>query len=245
MTTEDLAKEFDSLARTLRALSYAASQEFATALDLERRHAFYQKRPHSFSPAPLTIGAVKAALGDTIGKGANRVIQLRKDVYERREEKLRHQHAKELADAARAGRPAPEGTPIGTRPKRTPTDPAWYADHLGFFDRSALGADVHAWAGAGLGALAQLLPIYWNNEIERFVAKAMPEADVVRVQWKVAERIREARDRWIDTHLVLRAKIDASGRLVAIVGADPTPFADALKAFQAGNLDPLGILKTA
>lgn len=242
MTPLDLAKELDRLARELRALTYEAREAVAVELELARRKHALEARTKKFQPRDLSLKMVQAAIGKATSGGANRTVTLRKDVFENRVEKRAPHLATQLATAARNGAPCPKGARVYLSGTNRPAGALYYLDVFpGFIDHTPLSAERAAWMRAGTLAAKQIAPAYYREEAER-KGRTLP-LPAGRDAYDFAYDVDCTVMQWADDNLILLCDLDAAGKVTAINGCDPAPFAELARQVKAGNPDPLNLLR--
>lgn len=244
MNTHELAKELRGLALHLEALTYEAREQVAHSLDLERRARLMQRRDNKFAPAPLTIAAVRAALNAATAKPALSVT-LRKDVYERRVEKLSERYTREFQNHVRAARTAPAGVRFAASFCTKPPDGvrSIYDATPRHFANTAINAEVAAWEASARCNLYTIVPGYSYRSVELYVERSMDGATDHTI-WDARDRINGAIDRWTRDNTFFLCDVDAGGQVIRVNGLDPAPFIELLKQVSAGNPDPLNVLQS-
>ncbi len=240
MTTRDLAKELDQLARALRATSGEAGDYIATELELARHHHGQDGGRAGFGPKKLTLAAIGGALDAAASKVGPRAIELRSDVFERRVAKRAPLYADKLEDSLRRGLPIPAGEPVARNlsPGRAAGIRS-YADAVGQFNRSPLAAEISAWDRAMTYVMPRIAPAYAHSALQPLAkTQERPGRDC----WRIADDWRDKIDSWIANNTEYRCELDRGGKAVRVNGVNPAPFAALLAAVQNGNPDPLGIL---
>lgn len=241
MTTKDLAKELDRLARELSSLSYEASENVAAKLELNRlKHG--GDGGGKYEPKRLTLCSIGAALGAAERAAGPRAHELRSDVFNRRVDKLAPQYADQLVTTVKNGARVPAGeTVVRSVAKRSPSARLFW-DVVGSFNHSPLAAELYAWDRAVDYTVCRLVPSYARSALE---AVARPQEKPGRDYLDIAQDYRAAIDKWIEGNTEFRCEFDTAGKVVRVNGVDPTPFAALLATVNGGNADPIGIFGQA
>lgn len=240
MKTHELAQELDRLARALRSLTSAASEAVAEQLELGRRRGYVPAT--KFEPRALTVAEISNALAAATRRPTN-TVELRKDVFERRCERLAPVFASKLEADVKADRTEPGGVRMAACYTSLPAGARSIFGAIPSFAKTPINADVNACLRAASYGLYRLIPAYGRNEIYRHAMQVC--APDHRRGYDLENKLNEAVDRWVGDNTTILCDLDQAGQVVRVTGLDPVPFIELHKAVLAGNPDPLGIFKTS
>lgn len=235
MNIQDLAKDLDQLARSLRNASDEVRAEIVRLLELERL-AHSCDGGGKYRPKPLTVGAITNALALAQRQSGRRAENLRSDVFDRRVKKLTALNTDALESKIRRGSGAATAGVRFSLSQRNPTAGVRNLTDVmpGWFRRSIVDAEVSAWINASENVVHRLVPAYGYDALRRAANDRYPDAD------RYVTRLRD----WVTSNVILICNVDAQGIPTSVLGVDPAPFFGLAEKLAAGDTDPARIIRS-